>query len=331
MTYDSGRNGLAEIPTSVSPSALGRVLNWAREELMHTLGRPAGLERVIKSRVLVPYPLTPPADTFWTRSVSAWDTWLQSSPSPFFLARPYTLDYRKPDGTRNMKAYAIAIPEAENLIQEEKIEDFQCDISLIKGMSSSKSAHYDIHDIDELAVLHRPGMAEPVTQEHLQENMGHGGLRLDRMRFAEYPWAKRRYYWLNEDGAHHFSAARRQACLLQQSVPLTGTLYRYSINASMATALCKKWHLYVIPKEELFGSFYNAMKDFETPFAWSALPENMHDSMASEVELCIVWLERDNVRANAVARLLATSAFPDFGEILASLARGNKRDSLLAG
>ena len=331
MTYDSGRNGLAEMPTSVSPSALGRVLNWAREELMHTLGRPAGLERIIKSRVLVPYPITPPADTFWTRSVSAWDTWLNSSSSPFYFARPYTLDYRKPDGTGQLEAHVVTSPEAENLIQEEIIEGFQCDISLIKGMSSSKSDHYDIHDINELAVLHGPALAEPVTQEHLQENMGHGGLRLDRMRFAEYPWAERRYYWLNEDGAHHFSAARRQACLLQQSVPLTGTLYRYSINAAMATALLKIWHLYVIPKEELFGSFYNSMKEFKAPFAWSALPENMHDSMASNVELCIVWLERDNSRANAVAGVLAASAFPDFGEMLASLARGNKRDSLLAG
>ncbi|MCD2483786.1 hypothetical protein LRN34_23925 [Enterobacter kobei] len=331
MTYDSGRNGLAEIPTSVSPSALARVLNWAREELMHTLGRPAGLERVIKSRVLVPYPITPPADTFWKRSVSAWDTWLNSSSSSFYFARPYTLDYRKPDGTGQLEAHVVTSPEAENLIKEEIIEGFQCDISFMKGISCSKSDQYDIQDIDELAVLHRPGLVEPITQDHLQENMSHGGLRLDRMRFADYPWAERRYYWLNEDGAHHFSAAHYQACLLQQSVPLTGTLYRYSVNAAMATALCNKWHLYVIPKEELFGSFYNSMKDFKAPFAWSALPENMHDSMASNVELCIVWLERDNGRANAVANLLAASAFPDFGEVLALLAKGDERDSLLAG
>ena len=331
MTYDSGRNDLAEIPTSVSPSALGRAGNWAREELMHTLGRPAGLERAINSGILVPYPMTPPADTFWTRSVSAWNSWLKTSPSLFFLARPYTLDYRKPDADGELAAYAMPCPEAEHLIHEEIIDDFQCDISLIKGMSSSKSEHYDIHDIDELAVLHRPGLAEPVTQAHLQNNITYSGLRHERMRFAEYPWTERRFYWLNEDGAHHFSAARRQACLLQQSVPLTGTLYRYSVNAAMAAALCKKWHLYVIPKEELFGSFYNSMKDFKTPFAWSALPENMHDSMASNVELCIVWLERDNGRANAVANLLAASAFPDFGEVLALLAKGNERDSLLAG
>ncbi|ENG6105120.1 hypothetical protein ABUV62_005141, partial [Escherichia coli] len=63
-------------------------------------------------------------------------------------------------------------PEAENLIQEETIHDFQCDISLLRGMSSSKSESHDITDINDLAVLRSPGLAEPVTPEHLQKNMG---------------------------------------------------------------------------------------------------------------------------------------------------------------
>ncbi|MCW4948699.1 DUF6685 family protein [Leclercia adecarboxylata] len=121
-------------------------------------------------------------------------------------------------------------------------------------------------------MLRSPELAEPVTPEHLQKNMSHGGLRLDRMRFAEYQWSERRYYWHNDDGSHHFSAARYQAGRLQLPVPLTGTLHHYSVNVQMVPALRNKWQMFVIPKEELFGSFYESMKAFESPFAWSALP-----------------------------------------------------------
>ncbi|HHR9269874.1 TPA: DUF6685 family protein [Salmonella enterica subsp. enterica serovar Muenchen] len=55
-------------------------------------------------------------------------------------------------------------------------------------------------------------MAEPVTEEYLRKNMRHRELRLDRMLFTEYPWAERRFYWLNDGGSHHFGAARCQAC-----------------------------------------------------------------------------------------------------------------------
>ncbi|ENY9349134.1 DUF6685 family protein (plasmid) [Klebsiella pneumoniae] len=260
---------------------------------------------------------------------TAWDTWLD--PSSSYFARPYTLDYRKPDGTGHLEGLLITIPEAENLIQEEIIHDFQCDISLLKGMSSSKSESHDITDINDLAVLRSPGLTEPVTPEHLQKNMSHGGLRLDRMRFAEYPWSERRYYWHNDDGSHHFSAARYQAGRLQQPVPLTGALHRYSVNVQMVPALRNKWQMFVIPKEELFGSFYDSMKAFESPFAWSALPENMHDPRTSGTELCIIWLERDNARACAAANVLARYGFPDFGETLTGLARYGQRKSVLAG
>lgn len=67
---------------------------------------------------------------------------------------------------------------------------------------------HDIRDIDEFPVLRCRELAEPVTEEHLRKNMRHWELRLDRMLFAEYPWAERILYWLNDGGSHHFGAAR---------------------------------------------------------------------------------------------------------------------------
>lgn len=327
MTNNSVKRGSFELHEMARAPAWRRVLDWSREELLHRLGQPAGLERVIKTGILIPVPVTPPPDTLWTRSVIGWHNWLGSSSSSFYFARPYTLDQRKPDGAGYLEGHIVEVPEVENLIQKEIIPDFQCDISLMKGMSSSKSLDHDIADINDLALLRSPEYVEPLTAEHLQKNMAHGGLRLDSMRFSDYPWTERRYYWHNEDGSHHFSAARHQSEVLQQPVSLTGTLSRYSVNTHMIPQLRNKWLMFVIPKEELFGSFYDSMKAFESPFAWSALPENMHDSASSGTELCIVWLERDNARASSVSDVLARYGFPDFGEMLEELVGCEERVS----
>lgn len=318
MTYNPENKNPVESPHKKHSSFWRRVLENALDDLQHHIGQPALLERVIKTGVLAPYSIVSPADTLWTRSVVRWDTWLETSSSSVDF-RPFTVDYKKPDATGCMSGSVRVIPEAENLIREEIIDGFKCDISLIKGISNSKSEGYDIAEIDELPMQRSPEKVKPVTQEHLRVNMNHHGLRLDRMLFAEYPWSERRYYWHNDDGSHHFSAARYQARLLQIPVALTGRLYRYHVNTSMVRSLLDKWHFCVLPKQQLFGNFYDAMKAFKCPFAWSALPENMHDPEMSKVELCIVWLERENSKANSVAAVLAASGFPDFGVKLSSL------------
>ncbi len=76
--------------------------------------------------------------------------------------------------------------------------------------------------------------------------MRHRELRLDRMLFTEYPWAERRFYWLNDGGSHHFGAARCQACRLGIAVPLTDRLCRYGVNVPMISALRQQWHLFAM-------------------------------------------------------------------------------------
>lgn len=77
---------------------------------------------------------------------------------------------------------------------------------------------HDIRDIDEFPILRCCELVEPVTEEHLRENIRHWELRLDWMLFAEYPWAELKLYWLNDGGSHHFGAARYQACRLDIAV-----------------------------------------------------------------------------------------------------------------
>lgn len=325
MSDGPGRGEFGNLPEGGRPSVWSNISGQVREKFLHSRGRPARLEDAIKSGRLAPFPLTPPADTFWTRSVVYWEDWMESS-SPSFNFRPYTLDYRKPGCDRRLEGYQLALPEVEHLIREVVISDYSCDITDIQGISASKSGEYDIRDIDEFPILRCPDWAEPVTEEHLEKNMRHGELRLDRMRFAEYPWTERRFYWLNDGGSHHFGAARYQASRLNIAVPLTGKLHRYSVNLQMIAALRSKWHLFVIPEKEVFGSFFDAMNTFECPFGNSELPRNIHDVNKTGVALSLIWLARDNAKANAVAGMLSDWQFSNFGNQLDTLARsvGNK-------
>lgn len=119
----------------------------------------------------------------------------------------------------------------------------------------------------------------------------------------------------------HFGAARYQARRLGIAVPLTGTLCRYSVNVQMISVLRNKWHLLVIPKDELFGIFFDAMEAFECAFGCSDLPPRIHDENKSGVALKLIWLDRGNPRANAVAAVLARAGFPDFAKQLTRLAK----------
>lgn len=82
----------------------------------------------------------------------------------------------------------------------------------------------------------------------------------------------------------------------------------------MITALRQKWHLYAIPADEIFVSFFDAMNAFECPFGHSELPRNMHDTEKSGVALRLAWLERGHPRASTVADVLSAVDFTDYGK-----------------
>ncbi|EOB3151661.1 TPA: DUF6685 family protein [Salmonella enterica subsp. enterica serovar Java] len=319
MSEKQGNKALSEESVEKEISIWRKVAGSIREDIRHRLGYPARLEHAITTGRLVPVPLNPPADTFWMRSVIQWHTWMEFSESGY--SGPYTLDYRKPGYDRHLSCHDMPVQEVEHLISKEIIPDFTCDITAIRGISASKSLDKDIADIDEFPLISCPNYVEPVTEDHLLENMQHSELRLDQMLFADYPWTKRRYYWHNSGGSHHFAAARFQAHRLNIPVPLHGKLYRYRVNVQMIDALCRKWHMFMIPKTEVFGSFYDAMNAFECPFGNSSLPGNMHNGWGGSVPLQVIWLERGLAKPDAVASVLSRAGFADFASELKNLSK----------
>lgn len=95
MRDEPGRGKFVDQATEAMPSVWRRTVGWIREEILHSLGRPARLESAIASGLLIPCPIMVPVDTFWTRSVVYWQDWMSFSLSSLH-SRPWTIDYRKP-------------------------------------------------------------------------------------------------------------------------------------------------------------------------------------------------------------------------------------------
>ncbi|EEJ6337880.1 hypothetical protein PF334_003590 [Salmonella enterica] len=94
MSDEPGRGKFVDQAAEARPSVWRRTAGWIREEILHSLGRPARLEGAIASGQLIPCQIIAPVDTFWTRSVVYWQDWLSLSLSSFH-SRPWTIDYRK--------------------------------------------------------------------------------------------------------------------------------------------------------------------------------------------------------------------------------------------
>lgn len=304
-----------------------KIALYLYEDICHKLMRPQTLLRYIEDGSLSPVPLKPAQDTLWTRSVVRWEDW-KGERLPFSSSIQNGIDYRCPNGQRNrLEKMFLGIPELNGLIKKETFENYRLNIDDICGISASKSMTHDIESIDDFPLIRCRELVEPLSIEHLQKNMAHGEIRLDDMRFSDFEWAKRRIHWHNAGGSHHFAAARHQAIRLGCRVTLSGKLTRYSVNNNCLFQLRNRWSMYLLPKREVFGKFYEAMAAFQCAFGQCELPRNLHNAMDKDEQLTVIWLSKDDPKALAVTQILDISGFTDFGLILdvlvKSVVRGN--------
>ncbi|ARJ43692.1 hypothetical protein B1H58_17665 [Pantoea alhagi] len=299
------------------------IIRYFYEDICHKLMRPQQLLRYIEEGSLSPLPIKPAPDTMWTRSVIRWDEW--KGIARYDHSTEYQIDYRHPGNRRHiLEMEHLFIPELKTLIKTHVFENHRLDIVEVTGISASKSMSHDISHIDEFPLIRCREFVEPITIEHLHKNMDHGEIRLDDMRFSDFTWAKRRIHWHNAGGSHHFAAARHQAVRLSYPIPLTGILTKYSLDNVSLLRLRKRWSMFLLPKREVFGKFYEAMAAFQCAFGQCELPRNLHNALGVDEQLSIIWLSKDDPKASAVGLALDFGGFTDFGLILDALGNSTK-------
>jgi hypothetical protein len=296
------------------PSPISKLLQFVKTGPYKLFGFPAELENEIKKGSLKPKEILNSIDTFWLRSVPAWDRWPRDGTGSDF-------EYRapEPDGLGKVVKH---VPAFERMTSCEVIEDFACDIRDIGGLAASKSSDLDLISIEELPLHYRdldPSFLFPVTEEHFHLNMRHGQIRLDDMRFSYFPWAPRKLYWDNNGGSHHFAAAHCQSSLLGLPFRINGQLTKYRVNASAVTDLCSQWLMFVMPSNDESGGFYRAMESLRCPYGRTDLPLNLDADNYGKNRKVVVFLAQDELRPRRVAALLAKSGYPSFNAILKDL------------
>jgi len=185
-------------------SSLSRTLF---DSIKESFGYPVSLYKLLDACPDL-YVVDEPRDISW-ESVGEWHEW--GSPSYNHYLQRFCHDglmgwHYAGDG------YTSFFEEFVDFGSREIIENWVCDIQDVVGFAASKSKLKDFSSLDHMVETKSREMIDPITDEKLQENLGHHGIRILHNKessdfFARCAWDGR-VFLVNSDGSHHFAAAR---------------------------------------------------------------------------------------------------------------------------
>lgn len=151
-------------------------MNTVLNNIQHKLGEPAELRALLKKHPDFAVTLEQPPQSIAASSVVKWHEWGKSSSDhPCGVGVLNGWNYNEGRGGYN----------GSNLKQKELIEfgfcelveDWQCDIQDVVGLSCSRTPLQDFQSLDRM-IETRPKMIEPITREKLSENLAWGEIRI---------------------------------------------------------------------------------------------------------------------------------------------------------
>lgn len=287
---------LEGVKNLVQPAALGRLLNEHPEMRVSLEG----------SRL----PISAASVVRWHELGSS-----SSYSSRFCYERGVVLGWRYQGDS--YQSFELFRPEYLQMGQRSVIEHWSCDISDVHGFSASKSDLLAFNSTDAMAEAKSPDLIDAITPEKLAMNLAHKGIRIVNQSGADYfalhQWDGR-LFLMNDDGSHHFAAAKYIAARLPRSVTLRGKLYIYSLNATAIASLRHDFEMFVIPKAPAISmEFFEAMKAFRVTWLEHDMPYYFRTTKA-------ILLPRNEPRSMQVAAILKKAGIVDLGAHLADLA-----------
>ena len=273
---------------------------------------PIALKLAIWNGKLVPQPLVLVPRSACLTSVVRWDEWLDISN----FGKTGCIEYFRFQSSESMEKVQLAIAEVSSLVQEETLVNHRCNLTDVIGMSSSSNNVSSAKDMEAFAQMFCPDYIKPVTESRMREMITYPSVKLDDMTFSVFSWTGRGFYWNNDDGSHHLSAARHIALQLGINWPLKGRLSRYILSKRGVTLLRHRWHLVLLPFSAAYSTFMDAMERDRCPFGLSEMPDNLHYHQGGNKGLNVVWLDRHDPKAERAATVLLKAGFPDLGRVL---------------
>lgn len=294
-------------------SALKKIANHFQEEF----GVPATVAQVIEGKPTLLVQPEFPEDNIDAESVIRWDR----------FGSAFNFGYRPNSRTGVMSGWTniggyyqgvnLERPYLMNFGQEEITENWSCDIQDVSGVSASKSKLREFANLDDMVETNSRDMITPVTEGKMRKNLQHDEIRILRDNscdyFVQYQWDGR-FFLKNSGGSHHFAAARYIAARLDHEVPLTGRLFKRSLNPLSVASLRREFDIYVISDNATaYMAFHDAMHRFLATYFWMPLPHGFCDQARA------LLLPKDNRRSLKVSKLMRSAGAFDLGAHLREL------------
>lgn len=199
----------------------------------------------------------------------------------------------------------------------ETIENWECEIQDITGLSASKSELRNFSSLDEMVETNSKEMIFPINHEKLEQNLNWREVRIFHKNSSDslvtHAWDKR-IFLANSGGSHHFASARYQAKRLNKKIPIKGKLKSYRINENSVDSLIKQFEMFVIPNHHDFThNFHELMEFFKVDYFIRYLPEPYKHNY------CVLLLPRGNKYSMKTAEILKKNKLFNFGLFLIKL------------
>lgn len=223
---------------------------------------------------------------------------------------------------------------------------FSCTLREVMGFANSKSDLASYSDLDALALDTAANLVQDTSPARLDENLSWTGVSLRRVRtvdrgsFFRCLWDGR-IFWLNDDGSHHFAAARYIAGQLGVDIELQARdLVTVSLHEANVQTMLNDWHLFAVDDffhgeevryaitESLLGLFWEGepmpprgpslfacLQAVKAPFFVVALPSGFNDRARAPVA---IFLPRQS-RTDRIASAFHNAGAFDLGDFFRTL------------
>lgn len=288
---------------------MSNLLRHVRQEFERSFSIPATVRRTIEDNPHWRIEFSEPKRVVALSEVTEWQMWSEESRGNTSMV------CWEPDGYYASRE--IERPEFSHFISHHVTDDWECDISDVEGLRSSKSELHTSATLDDFAARYSAKYIIDISETNLRSNLSHREIRIINSpdqttdHFVRHQWDGRTFL-VNAGGSHHFATARYIAKRLGTAVPLKGKLHEYKVNPTAIAGLMRDYDLFIMNTEHIHSVFLDAMRNYGAPFCVFWLPFKYLDTK-------LVLLPIEHLKAKQVSTILRESGFMNFGNYLRRL------------
>ncbi|MDZ5460931.1 DUF6685 family protein [Azohydromonas lata] len=192
------------------------------------------------------------------------------------------------------------------------------DIRDVAGLQANRAELVKFDSLDVYAQTRARSHLSEITRARLNALLSHKELRfLRRPKPAEYflqPLWDGRIFLLNGGGSPQFAAARFIAGQIGQAVPLAGELRQCSLEPLAVSGLRRDFELFALSMRDpqAIAGLHDALRRLRAPYLWKPMPQ-------PHAQAQVLFLPREDRRAQAAAAELRAAGLPDVGKHLSAL------------